>query len=90
MTAAELVKYERKWKAIFTVFAVVFVAALLDHLTRHPGGREAIVCYGVGAIAFAACVYSAKKFHDADRIDATKDGLSLLDEDLSVPTDFND
>jgi len=31
-TAAEFLSFERKWKLVFTVFALVFAGALLDHM----------------------------------------------------------
>lgn len=90
MTSDELIRFERKWKIICTVFAVLFVAAMFDHLMRHPDGWEAALCYGVGIPALAGCIYSAKRLRDAERLAAVDGGMETVGEDLSVPIEFDD
>lgn len=90
MTSDELLRFERKWKIIFTVFGIVLIGALLDYLTRRPNGWEAVICYGGGAGAFAGCIFSARRLGDGERLGATEESLELLDEDLAGPIDVND
>lgn len=88
-TAEELDRFERKWRVIFTCFAVVFAAALFDHMLRSPHGEEAAWCYSCGAVAFAVCLFSAYKLRDPARQEGLMGGLDLLGEDLS-PGDLDD
>lgn len=90
MTSSELDRYERKWRIIFTVFAIIFVIALLENLIRHPGSAEAVYCYGVGAIAFAGGIYAAKKLRASERLEMDKDGLSPWDRDVFSPINGDD
>ncbi|WP_090443875.1 hypothetical protein [Duganella sp. CF458] len=84
MNTEEFVRFERKWKFVFTSFAVVFVAALLDHLLRSPHGVEAFWCYSLGLLSVVVCFSAAYKLRDAARSDGVIGGLDLLGEDLSV------
>jgi hypothetical protein len=84
MTADEFLRFERLWKMIFCAFVSIFIAALLDQMTRQPSGIEAFLCYSFGSIGFLGCIYSARRLGDPDRLSATKDGLDLIGEDLSV------
>ena len=38
MSAEEFEKFERRWKVVFTCFALIFAGALLDYLLRSPFG----------------------------------------------------
>ncbi len=84
MTSEELDQFERKWKIIFTIFAVVLAGALLDHLLRSPHGVEALWCYSLGAFGLIVCLWAASKLRDAARHDAVIGGVELLGEDLSI------
>jgi hypothetical protein len=91
MTADELLRFERRWKLVFLVFAILFVTALLDHMLCTPHGWEAFGCYILGGLGFFGCLYSGRKLGDSDRIDAALGGLSLFDEDISIDLgDFPD
>jgi len=85
----ELERFEKRWKFVFTCFAVVFAAALFDHMLRSPHGQEAVWCYSSGAVALIACLFSAHKLRDAARHEGVIGGLDLLGEDLS-PGDLDD
>ncbi len=87
--ADELERFERRWKFIFTCFAVILAGALFEHMLRHPRGEEAVWCYSLGAIAFVACLFSANKLRDSARHEGVIGGLELLGEDLS-PGDLDD
>lgn len=80
----ELVRFERRWKFIFTSFAFVFAGALLDHMVRNPSGEEAMWCYGLGTAAFFGALFSAHKLRDARREAGVRGGLDLLAEDCSA------
>ena len=80
----ELDRFERRWRFTFTCFAVIFAAALFDHMLRSPHGKEAVWCYSCGAVAFVMCLFSAYKLHDAARHEGVIGGLELLGEDLSA------
>lgn len=80
----ELERFERRWKFIFTCFAIVFAAALFDHMLWSPRGKEAVWCYSLGALAFSACLFAAHKLRDLARHEGVMGGLELLGEDLSV------
>lgn len=88
-SSAELDRFERRWKFTFTCFAVVFAAALFDHMLRSPHGDEAVWCYSCGAVAFIVCLFSAYKLRDPVRHESVMGGLDLLGEDLS-PGDLDD
>lgn len=79
----ELDRFERKWKAIFTCFAVVLAGALFDHMLRSPRGEEAVWCYSLGSLAFVGCLFSAYQLRDPLRHEGVMGGLKLLGEDLS-------
>lgn len=83
-SADELDRFERRWRLIFTCFALVFAGALFDHMLRSPGGEEAAWCYSLGALAFVGCLFSAYRLHDAARYEGVMGGLNLLGEDLST------
>lgn len=83
-TLEELDRFETRWKAIFTCFAVIFAVALLDHMLRAPRGKEAVWCYSVGAVAFLGALWSAYRLDDDARWDGALGGLELLGEDLSI------
>ena len=85
----ELERFERKWRFVFTCFALVLAGALFDHMLRSPSGKEAVWCYSSGAVAFAACLFAAYKLRDAARHEGVIGGLELLGEDLS-PGDLDD
>jgi hypothetical protein len=89
MTAEELLRFERKWRAIFMVFAVLLFVAMIDHLTRRPHGLEAVVCYSLGVIALAGCIQTARHLGDAERLDAVQDGVTTFDEDLGYSADLD-
>lgn len=82
-TAAEFLSFERKWKLVFTVFALVFAGALLDHMLRAPSGEEAAWCYTSGALAFLICCWAAHRLRNAACHESLIGGLELLAEDLS-------
>lgn len=84
MNGTELDRFERRWRIVFTFFAVILAAALFDHMLRSPHGNEALLCYSLGAVAFAACLWAASKLRDAERQENVLGGLELLGEDLSV------
>jgi hypothetical protein len=84
MTAEELMRFERRWKAVSFVFGIVFIAALIDHMTHRPHGWEAFGCYAIGGIGFLGCFYAGKKLRDPSRIGAALEGLTLFDEDISI------
>ena len=88
-TIDELERFERRWKVVFTCFALVLAAALFDHMLRSPRGEEAVWCYSSGTLAFAACLFAAYKLRDPARHEGVIGGLELLGEDLS-PGDFDD
>jgi hypothetical protein len=85
----ELERFERKWRFVFTCFALVLAGALFDHMLRSPSGKEAFWCYSWGGVAFAACLFAAHKLRDAARHEGVIGGLELLGEDLS-PGDLDD
>ncbi|MFZ6673382.1 hypothetical protein [Undibacterium sp. Xuan67W] len=60
MMADEFLRFERRLKFIFGVFAFLLIAALLEQMTRWPSGAEAFLCYSFGAVGFLDCIYSAK------------------------------
>ena len=80
----ELLRFERRWKIVFTSFALVFAGALLDHMVRSPSGEEALWCYGLGTVAFFGALFSAHKLRDAGRKAGVRGGLDLLAEDCSA------
>ena len=82
MNTEEFVRFERKWKIIFTFFGFLFAGALLDYLLRAPRGFEAFWCYSLGGIAFFVCLWSARKLADPGRFDGAMGGLEVLGEDL--------
>ena len=84
MTSEELDQFERKWRIIFTIFAVLFAGALLDHVLRSPHGAEALWCYSLGAFGLIVCLWAASKLRDAASQDAVTGGVELLGEDLSI------
>ena len=79
----ELDRFERKWKSVFTCFAVVLAGALFDYMLRSPNGVELAWCFSLGALSFIVCLWCAYKLQDPERLDGLKSGLSTLDEDLS-------
>lgn len=87
--AGEFLRFERKWKTVFTCFALILVGALLDHMLRAPHGEEAVWCYSIGGLAFIICAWAANRLRNAARHDGLIDGLGLIEEDLSVG-DFPD
>jgi hypothetical protein len=68
MTADEFLRFERRWKLIFVVFAGIFIAALLDHMTRRPSGIEALLCYTLGGLDFSVASTQLGDLGDPDRI----------------------
>lgn len=85
----ELERFERRWKSVFTCFALVLAAALFDYMLRSPRGEEAVWCYSSGTVAFAACLFAAYKLRDPARHEGVTNGVKLLGEDLS-PGDLDD
>ena len=85
----ELERFERRWKFVFTCFALILATALIDHMLRSPRGEEAVWCYSSDAVAFAACLFAAYKLRDPARHEGVMGGLKLLGEDLS-PGDLDD
>lgn len=85
-TLEELERFETRWKAIFTCFALVFAGALFDHMLRAPRGKEAVCCYSAGAIAFIGALWSAYRLDDDARWEGVLGGVELLGEDLSIGT----
>lgn len=88
-SATEFELFEKRWRFVFTCFAVIFAGALFDLMLRSPHGEEAVWCYSSGAVAFIACLFSAYKLRDPMRHEGVMGGLDLLDEDLS-PGDLDD
>lgn len=77
-------QFERRWTIAFTVFAVLFAGALLDHMLRWPSGTEAAWCYGIGTIALLGALFSARRLRDFAREAGVRGGLDLLGEDLTI------
>jgi len=84
MSRDEFIRFERKWKIIFTFFGVILAGALLGYMLRSPHGLEAFWCYTLGAAALLVCLWSARKLGDAERYDRAIGGLELLGEDLPI------
>ncbi|WP_426337846.1 hypothetical protein ACN9MZ_15270 [Pseudoduganella sp. S-14] len=84
LSTEEFMRFERKWKIIFTFFGAILAGTLLDYLLRSPRGVEAFWCYTLGAAALLVCLWSAHKLGDAERYDGAIGGLELLGEDLPI------
>jgi hypothetical protein len=67
------------WRVVFSLSGIVLVTALIDLVAFSPWGRERTFCYTFASAAIIACIYSAKKLKDVERIHATADGAYLLD-----------
>lgn len=81
LTAAEFLRYERRWKLIFLLFGIMFGGAIIDFLMLSPHGMEVAFCILIGVFGFLGCLYSANKLGDDDRLDATLEALNILDDD---------
>ena len=92
-TLVELERYERRWKRIFAVAALVLVVCLVDLFPMHASGAERVGCYSLGTLAAFVGLLAARRLGDPDRAAAITDGewLNAAEHvDLPSLTDVDD
>lgn len=73
MNAEQLLRFERKWKLIFSGSACVLIAAVIYRVAVAATTVESYVCYAVAVAALGTCWHAATKLADPDRMDSVKD-----------------
>jgi hypothetical protein len=88
LTDGALKRRHDLWRRVFSLSGIVLIAALIDLVAFFPRSSEKMLCYTLASASIMACIYSAKKLKDVERVHATADGAYLLD--AHVEHDFPD
>lgn len=80
MTVDALLRFERRWKVIFFLFACLFATMLALLVFRLVRGPIAFACVAVSGLGLYGAIFSAGKLGDPDRVKALEDGLSVFDQ----------
>jgi len=92
-TLLELERYERRWKRVFAVSALVLIACIVDLFPMRASGAERVGCYSFGTLAALIALLAARRLGDPERAEAVINGewLNAAEHvDLPSLTDADD
>lgn len=81
MNAQEFARFERRWKAIFTGFALALVGSIFVFHFGLVDGTGIVWCILIGVISLIGALFAAHELRDPARREGVLDGLDALDDD---------
>jgi len=81
MTAQELIRFERRWKIVFAIFALAPAASIFAFEFVLVEGTGIFWCIGIGIVSLMGALYAASELRDPLRREGVLDGLEVLDDD---------
>lgn len=80
MTAQELIRFERRWKVIFTFFALILAATFFIFHFGLVEGAGIFWSIAIGIASLTGALYAANELRDPDRRKGVLEGLEALDD----------
>jgi hypothetical protein len=81
MSAQEFTRFERRWKAIFTCFALALAGSIFAFHFGLVEGVGVFWCIAIGVISLIGALFAAYELRDPSRREGVLDGLDSLDDD---------
>jgi hypothetical protein len=81
MTAQELIRFERRWKGIFTFFALILAASIFVYHFRLVDNARIIWIVAIGVASLIGALFAANQLRDPERRKGVFEGLETLDDD---------
>jgi len=81
MNAQEFVRFERRWKVIFTFFALVLAGSISAFYFGLVEGVGIFWCIAIGVVSLIGALFAANELRDPLRRQGVLDGLEALDDD---------
>jgi hypothetical protein len=81
MTAQQFIQFERRWKAVFTLFALVLAASITVFHFRLVSGVGIFWCIVSGVASLIGALYAANELRDPSRRDGVLEGLGAINDD---------
>jgi 4-hydroxybenzoate polyprenyltransferase len=81
MTEQEFIRFERRWKAIFTFFAAALAASIFAFHFGLVEGVGIFWCIAIGVISLIGALFAANELRDTTRRTGVLDGLEALGDD---------
>lgn len=81
MTAQELIRFERRWKGIFTFFALILAASIFVFHFGLVEGAGIFWSIAIGVASLIGALFAANELRDPARRKGVLEGLEALDDD---------
>jgi hypothetical protein len=81
MTEQEFIRFERRWKAIFTFIALALAGAIFAVCFGLVEVLGLFWCIAIGIVSFVGALHAANKLRDPLRREAVLDGLEAFNDD---------
>lgn len=81
MSAQEFARFERRWKAFFTCFALALAGSLFSFHFGWVEGVGLFWCIAIGVVSMIGALFAANELRDPSRREGVLDGLDALDDD---------
>ncbi len=81
MTEQQFIRFERRWKAIFTFFALILAASIFVFHFGLVTGIGIFWCIVSGSVSLIGALFAANELRDPSRREGVLNGLEALDDD---------
>jgi 4-hydroxybenzoate polyprenyltransferase len=81
MTEQEFIRFERRWKAIFTFFAAFLAASIFVFHFELIEGVDIVWCILIGVVSLIGALFAANELRDPMRREGVVEGLDALGDD---------
>jgi hypothetical protein len=81
MTEQEFIRFEWRWKAIFTFFAAALAASIFAFQFGLVEGVGIFWCIAIGGVSLIVALFAANKLRDPSRREGVLGGMDALGDD---------